>query len=353
MYKVLSMRSDMKTKFLNEKGSRFGLSLYSSTYKRNALFFLFLLKEIIFLKKPDAVIFRYFNDHVNLIRSVLLAFNVFFTLCLCKVFKVKVFWFLHNINKETHEYYPNIIKAQRCLVGRHSSVIFVTDPLLIPVAKRYYPEWSSKFDFITFGAPNLSFSAQDTTDKEVIDLLKALKSKKRDNSFLLFCPTGAGDKYTHLHKATLLVNEAEKLGLDYKVVILGDLKGYLNQNPELAASLFSNDSITVFDDFRYYKAEDIEPYVDFYWRSLNDESVSFTLYEAASIKKPILTLNEGFMATAIDRYEMGTVLSLDMSNLAEAHASLLTWKSSKASEFFDSHSWSISVGNILKQLQKK
>jgi len=346
MCQILSMRNDVKVKLLNEAGIQQGVEFVGASNNRNSMFFLFLLKRVFSFKKPDAVVVRYLNDHPRLLHSLLIALSVCLSLLICSVFRIKVFWILHNVDKETDENYPRLTKLLRCMVGKKASVIFLTDLLLVRVAEELYPEWRGKFDYITFGVVG---AAAKRTDERLLTVLRELSESPHVGK-VLFCPTSAGDKYTHIHAAPKLVRAAKELGLNYKVVLVGDLKSYFKLNPKLEKELRGSGDIIILDERISYVPEEIAPYIDFYWRSLADQSVSFTMYEAACVERPLLTLQEGFMGHAVAEYEMGAVLLSDMSNLSDCDVKLGNWRGGSAARFLDEHTWDFAVTQFKKYL---
>lgn len=341
---VLSMRNDSKAAQINQAAKELGYSVSGSSFSRDALFFVYLLCQIIKFRKPKAIIVRYLNDHPNLFRSLFLAFNVITTLALARIFKIKILWFLHNVDRETTVNFPRITSFLRFFVGRFSEVIFVTDPLLVPIAQELHPQWANKIDFITFGLRN---DKRDiSTDAELMNVLLSLQGYRKHGGKVLFCPTGAGEKYSHIAQSVNLCNMASKNNLNYKIVVVGNLTNYLKLNPELKSSIYNHENIILLNKYIKYDAIEISSLIDIYWRSLSDQSVSFTLYEAASVKKPILTLDEGFLGVAIEKYKLGAALNLDMKNLKVCHERLLKWNDESAAEFLANHSWNLTAKKI-------
>lgn len=349
MQTIFSMRNDIKARLLDEYSQQHGVRVRGSYFERDALFFLFFIIEVLKFKKPNAVIFRYLNDHANILRTAFLSVNVIFTVLLCRLLSVQVLWILHNVDKETHEHYPCINKILRQLVGVSSEKIFVTDPLLIPVAVEKYPAWRNKVDYITFGIR--TDKVDSTTDERLIGALQGLTKYREAGGFVLFCPTAGGEKYTHLSKAPQLMMNAREQGLKYKLVIVGELRMFLAENEALSKALASDEDIILLDRYAKYDAKEISCYIDFYWRSLSDQSVSFTLYEAASVEKPVLTLDEGFMGGAVKSYKMGAVLEDDFDNLIQSHSQLVDWDSKNAHDFLKNHSWEMAAEQITRSLK--
>jgi hypothetical protein len=254
------------------------------------------------------------------------------------------------VDKETQENFPRITRFLRLLVSRFSFVIFVTDPLLVPIARRYFPKVQQKIDYITFGLPPQG--TRQNTDKELLSLLKDLSLKEGREYSVLFCPTGSGDKYLHISNAVKLLNCAKNNGIKYKIVIAGQLDSYLNKRPRLMQELLDHPDIFLFSNYINYDSIFVSNYIDAYWRSLKDQSVSFTLYEAALVKKPILTISDGFMGAAVEKYSMGAVLDLNFSNIKTAHQKLMHWNKDDADIFLESHSWDLAAKQISKHIIK-
>ena len=91
---------------------------------------------------------------------------------------------------------------------------------------------------------------------------------------------------------------------------------------------------------------------NFFWRGYDDWSVSFTLYTAASLKKPVLALNTGFVGFAVDYYQLGATVELDFSNLKEALEKIKTWDPAHAERFLNNHSWKIAANILANDLRK-
>lgn len=341
------MRADDKAYQLNIAAKKYCYSIDASPYKRNVLFPLFLFSKIIKNRRPDAVIVRYLNDTQSLLRSFFSMLSVFVVIFTSKLFRIKIIWLLHNVDKETNENYPNLIKAKRMVVGKFASMIFVTDPLLVTVATKKYPGWKDKIDYITFGLRSRNSKTDSKFfNKKLIDFMRKNSAKR---VLIGFCPTSAGDKCIHIHNAAQLIEKANAVNVEVRLVICGDLSAYLRANPRLKEEL-NHEQIYLVDEYVQYNPLDISPYIDFYWRSLSDESVSYTLYEAATIKKPILTLSYGFMGRAVAYYKLGAVLNKHMGNMESTLDELTNWDEQAAHSFLESHTWDNAARKIRKHL---
>jgi glycosyltransferase involved in cell wall biosynthesis len=335
---LLSMRNDDKVAKLSAAGEEFSFKIISSPYKWNVLFPVFFIIFSIKNCKPNGIIVRYLNDSNNLVRSCILFMSLLLTIGLAVILRVRIFWFLHNIDKESEEHFPLMIKVQRKLVGDLSYVIFVMDPLLIKIAKHKYPKWQNKFDYISFGA-RATYSGLKTNDEflnhKFIDFVA---NNSEDKVFIGFCPTAPSEKCVHLNYARSLVEHASNNGITIKLIVFGDLKNFLQENPQLAKDL-THKQIYLLDRFIEYNPGELAKYFDFYWRSLSDESISYTLYEAATIAKPIISMDIGFVGKAVEYYKLGFTINLNFTDLSSAFCKLKSWDRGAAQLFLESHSW--------------
>lgn len=350
MLKIVSMRNDSKVAQISQAAEELGFSITGSRFDRGVFFFVYLFFLVVNRKKPSAVIVRYLNDHPILIRSLLLALNIIFVIFICRIFKIKVFWFLHNVDSETTVNFPAVTYFLRKLVGDSSSVIFVTDPLLVAVAKGIYPQWMDKIDFITFGVRK--DKQKISTDVELMEILSDLQKHRLQGGKVLFCPTAAGDKYSHIASSKKLCDMARKNGVNYKVLMVGDLARYLESDSVLKQDLVGHEDIILLNRYVEYDADVVSGFIDAYWRSLSDQSVSYTLYEAASVNKPVLTLKKGFIGYAIDVYRLGAALDMSMKNFNECHRAISSWDAASALSFLGEHSWEVAARQINKYLSE-
>lgn len=345
---ILSMNFDDKIENIKKELKKHGILIEKPFFKKPALFSISLLIYAIYKKKPKAIIIRYLNDHKLLTKSILLFLSRLSTIFICYLFRIDVFWILHNVDKETTEFFPKLTKFTRKLLGNSAKVILVTDPLLVKTAQEKYPNWKERIDYITFGEREPK--KEKSTDIRLLDIFEKISNIKKNNDLTLFCPTSPGDKYIHLHFTSKLIENAKINNLNYRVVIVGGIKEYLDINPELERSL-SDENIYLLSENITYNIEDIEPYIDAYWRAMSDQSISYTLYEAASRKIPILTLNTGFLTEAITKYNLGSSLELDFSNFKQSHDKIKSWDKINAKLFLKSHSWQLAAHRLARNLE--
>lgn len=340
---VYCMINDDKTQNLKEAAIRYGINISVSPYM-SILFPFFLVKSILKRCKPEAIIVRYLNDKKSFFLSLLFFLSRQLTFSISRFFNIKIIWFCHNVDKETSEHYPYLIKKNRDYLCRYSERIFVMDELLMPLAHKQFPDCMSKIDYINFGVRKSNYRrVQNTDENELISTLKSLNAIKNENTIVGFCPTNYGKKYLHIDYSAALISSAKKEGVDLYILLVGDLKGYINSRADIKDEIERCSNLIIVDKFIDYDATNVANYIDFYWRGLSDQSISYSLYEAATQKKPTLALDVGFISKAVKEYQLGEVISLDMVNCLEKITSLKRWDAQHAEVFLAKNSWENAV----------
>ncbi|MBL4288154.1 glycosyltransferase [Vibrio fluvialis] len=348
--KIFCILDDDKTQYMKQYGEIIGLEIVIPPIKRKTLFCFYLLKCVLTFRKPDAVIIRYLNDKKSFLHSFLIFVLNYATFVVAKVSGVKIIWFCHNIDRETIEYHPFLIRLQRVFLEKYSSRIYVMDELLIEVAKKQFPKVTDKIDFISFGMRENPYLRGGDGDNELlINAVNEIRSVN-SNAIIGFCPTNCGDKYLHIKYSADLVESCKNAGLDVYIILVGKLENYLELRPKIKNSLYKSDRVILIDKFVHYDATEVGKCIDFYWRGLNDQSISYSLYEAASQKRPTLSLNVGFVGVAVEYYNLGAIVELDMNNCESSINRIRHWDSSYASDFLSSHSWYLTVEKIKHSL---
>src|SRR5699024_4397495 len=111
-------------------------------------------------------------------------------------------------------------------------------------------------------------------------------------------------------------------------------------------NLINNKNIVYLNKFVNYDSEVVGRFIDFYWRGLNDQSISYSLYEAATVNKPTLALNVGHVANDVKEYRLGAVVDRDMSNLKASLQELFSWSETHAVSFLKNHTWDGSASKL-------
>lgn len=325
----------LKVDLLNGSPIRAPLMLLLSTFQR---------------KKPRGYLARYLNDYPSLAKTLLRTISEIILIGLCKLLKVKLFWLCHNVDKETDRYYPSISNFRRFLFARYSERIFVTDSLLKEKASATFPKSRDKIDNISFGQANLQI--EGSGDCKSIEFLTELRKRslERGRKFLSLLCAGYPNNPKYLHFTYLidLIDNSEKNGYDIGVVVAGNWDGG-GRNQELLAKYRSNSNIVVFEKYTTFSTTFIRNNIDFYFRGYGDYSVPFTVYEACTLGKPILALDNGFLPKMVRHYKIGQVVDMDFNNINEVLDMLLLTEDKAYREFLEKNNWSV-FGKKMNQL---
>lgn len=311
----------------------------------------YILKCLIKYGRPLGVIYRYLNDYPSTIKTLFRFITELIGIFLALILRTPIIWICHNVDRETEMYHPRITKMRRAIISKISKKILVTDPLLISHASRYFPEYSSKIDFITFGPYSIKQGVNKSN--EILDKIKKFVDKsitKKDMRVMYGFVAGRMTwKTAQYEKIPRLINEASKCQIDLKVIVIGPIGDELKKkNKELYNELKHNVNILFIDGYYYLDMPKISKYIDFYWRVYLDFSVPATIYESAYYKKPILTQEKGFLSEAVSAYGLGYIVKDDYSNLSSVLAKVSNWSPVGANNFLKNHTWKIAAEKIYK-----
>lgn len=350
---ILISDNDDKVECLKKCGVEYNLNFITSPL-HFVLFPLYLVRLLFSSNKPDAVIVRYLNDHHRLFYSLIIFISRSATFFISKISGIKLIWFCHNIDKETSEHYPALTKLTRKLLLKFCCKIYVMDRLLVNAAQQQFPDNAHKIDYISFGARYNRFreTMKVNNDNILYDVFEKLSKTSGEDALVGFCPTNSGDKYLHIRYAPKLVEEARKYGIKLFIVLIGDLKGYLEKHARIKETIANEENVILIEEYVSYDAFEMSNYFDFYWRGLEDQSISYSIYEAATVRKPTLALNTGFIGQAVDEYDLGSVIDLPMVDVSEKIHEIKSWDKNKATEFLSDHSWAFSVSKISDFLKR-
>lgn len=294
---ILFQKKDKK--FKNWQSALSSLGVQSDAFAKSPLLIPYLLLKMCFSAKPQVFVFRYLNDYPALIKSLLRLFTDCLTIFICKLFKIRIWWILHNIDKETDEYHPKLTQLRRRYLSKNSEILFVTDRILIPVAEQLYP--NKKIDSISLGylESNIySLKGNDEKEREIESWLKSIKSK--DTNQVIFVIGTEVEKAKHFKKIGQLIEQLNIIDQQnswYALVIGSQVTSHPN-------ILNFKENMSIPNSF-------ITDYCDYYYRILDDYSVSYTLYEAAHYHIPIITENIGAIPLFVSNYKTGHIIEDD------------------------------------------
>lgn len=343
-------RDDFKYREWSKELNKLGIDTYAD--KKSSVFaWLTILTLIIKKENVSTCIFRYMNDRPSLIKSIILACSDLVLIYLCKTLSIRILWILHNVDKETHEYHPRVTNFRRNLLKKHAEKICVTDPLLVEHAKRLgFPK--RKLDWICFGRLPKQKSNPETEDlkAKIIELKKKLSQKyKTKDVFIGLCISSPVPKFMHFLYADHITNPVYPSHGIVGLVLYGKIpKGQHFRN--IGDEYDKNDRVLHVPKNNIIDEYQIKNHVDFIYRSVDDLSVSYSIYVAASIQKPIITHDIGFIPELVKKNRIGKIIPLNKDQASKVISEFLVeWDPVNSDIFLNKFNWA-SAAKKLKRL---
>lgn len=304
---------------------------------------LFLLKTTFRRGVPAGYVVRYLNDYPLLAKTLLRLVAEIALVLLCGLLRVSLFWICHNVDKESSAHHPRISRLRRQMFANRAQRVFVTDPLLVPHAKRHFPAHAQKITAITFGRVDPSGEFDHEEEQIAVDFLteKLAEAKAVGLSPVVLLCTGApAEKSLHFDYLEALLIAAQQCGYRAICIVAGEFSESA-RGRALVGRYRTNCNIYIFPHFTRFTPEFIAQYVDFYWRGYDDWSVPFTIYEAATFRKPVLALEAGFLPELVKTYGLGITTTPSFERIRSAFQDMRALASTNPfDDFLDDHDWS-------------
>lgn len=350
---ILVQGNDFKTMQIGKELKKRGIKLIpigSSPIKLPLYIIMYLLKY----GRPSAVIYRYLNDYPSFVKTIIRTLSEIVGVIITFALNIKMVWICHNVDRESHMYYPVLTSFRRWIFKYFSKKILVTDPLLVKYAKRHFPKQKSKIDNITFGTylgVNKSSSAQKVV--ETIKEFVHFHNGEKTNDLYGFVAGNINWKTSQFAKVPEMIDEAEKRGYNLKFIVIGPIGSFLTKNDKKLYLKLKEDSRILFlDGYHELDLDQISIYVDFYWRVYLDLSTPATIYESAYYKKPIVTQKKGFLGEAVSTYSLGYVVNSNYTNLPSILNEIPKWNPIGAETFLKTHNWEKAAIKIYEIISK-
>ncbi len=332
---ILFQKNDSKFRALQLALSKLGVS--SSAVSGSPIKAPIILIKLIFKrKKPNVYVFRYLNDYSSLLKSFMRLVGEISLVLICKLFKIRIWWLCHNIDNETHSYYKKLTSFRRYLIKKNSELIFTTHHLLIPHAEIILRK--KNIHHITLGYLNETVY-DNLLEDNIIEkkLISWIEERTGINARFIFVVGSVADKVLHfkyINSLVDLLNQNDNNNTWYAIVV-GEKVQQHNMIFNIPSKYLLSKNI-------------IKKYIDFYYRVISDLSISYTLFEASILEKPILTEKIGFLPNIIEYYKLGFII--DRNNIQPFLDEINSDKKMDYNSFLKNNNWEISAQILKKHL---
>lgn len=341
----LIQKNDEKAKCWGRAAQEINVDLIPMS--TSPIFFVFVyLKLALSRGRPSGVILRYLNDYRSFPKTLLRFVSEISLIMFIKLFGVKLFWICHNVDKETVAFYPNISRFRRFIMSKYSSRVFVTDQLLVKHFNKHFNLVNDKCYSAGFGLPlnkkNFDQYAVAKAEAFIKGHQNAFNTNQTKKLLVTFCAGSIeNDKYLHYNYLPWLIEKARESEYKLIAIVAGEFTNS-KRCKHILKSLSKNSNILIFEKFTEFSDAFIKTSIDFYWRAYSDISVPYTVYEAAKLGKPVMSLKSGFLQELISFYELGPVIDFcsNKEDISEALASIELKKFNRSIDHFRTNaSW--------------
>lgn len=310
---------------------------------------LFLLKEIVTGRRPCAYVFRYLNDYRSLAKTLLRVLSEMIVIVIAKSSGTRILWILHNVDRESSEFWPRITAFRRNVIARFSSASFVIDPLLVDDAEQHFPglEWEAA----PFGAEAVRTASPQGTRRIVDELAKLradLTAARRGPVFIGLCVTAMSPKCAHLFRFGELVAENGKGNWATGILFVGAFSKAGERWKRVLQEIERAEHVRALDIELWVDEVALAPHFDFIYRSVADLSVPYSFYRAAAAGKPIITHDDGLGARIVSRCGVGLIATLDAPG--DWPAFFKEWTRHRWDAFLAERSWAIGAQRLAAAL---
>lgn len=313
-----------------------------------------LIRQYLLKEKIHVFIFRYLNDSKHLRVSLEFLLRDMLTIILCKLLNVRMIWLLHNIDRETIEHFPRITRLRRALINRFTRNVLVTDPLLIDYAVQYGIE-RERVDWICFGRPD--YGTPDLRNihlyQQISDFKNTLKSRGLGNIITGLCVSAKADKKAHyLHAESIVGLCGDQGDICVILVLIGDFPEG-REFVEAKKRAMESPWILLIEETFPVNESYIADQIDFFYRSMTDWSVAYSLYVASDQKKPVITHRQGALSDIVEKESIGYVIDDNKTDIpAYIAGSLGTWDHQPAATFLKKRSWETGANRLMAAILK-
>lgn len=309
-----------------------------------------LLRLMISRQPLHGYVFRYLNDYPSLLKSLARFLAELSVIALVRARGARLFWIAHNVDRESAAHHPRISRMRRHLVSRAADVVFVVDPLLEDAAREHIGN-VKRLSWLCFGRPDKSVLGEGTG--RVRDAIENLRQDLRRRTptgkvYVGLCVSAASTKCLHFLTVRAFIDACTSEHIAVGVVVVGALGQIRDPRFQSARDGLARDErVVLIDEAIPVQEDSLADRVDFFYRALDDVSVSYTVYVAAAVRKPLITEDGNFLAQMVRHYELGAVVTPAVRSTPDwLSQSLDSWKQEAADRFLECRTWDIAAERL-------
>jgi len=309
-------------------------------------------------RRVEALVVRYLNDRGNAWATTAVLAGEAVTLITARLLGVPVFWVIHNIDRETCNQRPLLVRLRRLSVRRTASTFFVTEEALRPYAAQIHGI-ERPIRTLPLGEPVPESLCPDRPGPKLTEFQGRADTWLADQAerfgrrpcCLLVVGTPE-DKYTHFWRLAELLETGRREGVPLVAMVMSPLEG--SDGRQLDHALAEHER-----DGRVLMSRDYLP-VDWHWaarrcdallRGYTDLSMSHAIFHAVHVRMPVLCIPGGVVPEIVRRERIGQVLANDFSNLASCVEGLSPLPRSASQVFLSRRSARRAAMNLLSALR--
>ncbi|OJS99873.1 hypothetical protein BEE62_07080 [Marinobacter nauticus] len=248
-------------------------------------------------------------------------------------------------------YHPGMLSFRRKIIGWAAKKVYVTDQFLLPLALSNLQLRGSKLGVVTFGAEE-SIASPDFSER-IAEVLKDRIWVREQKPLIGLCASAVADKCHHFFMMEALLDALNAESLQVVMVVVCNTRGVKSrQFRQLFSRLGEREDVILFPDGGAVYEDHLKGKIDFIYRSLSDQSVPYTLYNAAASRIPVLTHDVGLTATIVRSCGIGIVWEdLPTKSRFNLESALGDCEESRFEEFLSARTWQRGAAALVEGLK--
>ena len=284
---------------------------------------LYIILKHIYHRDRIIVFYRYLNIGKGLSHELAKLSIDIIIVFLAMVRLIEIRWIVHNVDKESESRHRLIVQAKRFLLSKVARYFYVTSNIL----KEGFPYNRAKLKVVTFGR-ELSSKQKEKGTEKLTKLINEWKSKHKNTPRYIGVVTNWGDKEHDSLRLINLILSSDKNGLIGLV--------YLGKKTNIDSEFL----LEVNDRYEYF-LKDLN--VDFVLKTLDDRSVPYTLYSAATAGIPMVSSSRSYFSKDLITYRLGGIIE----STKDLVSIILDYDVSHAESYLNEHCWKYGAESLI------